>query len=652
MHILEMRLLFIIIIIEILLSQLHSFPHMVSEQVKKLFPHEKIRSGQEELINDLETAFTNEKILLAHAPTGLGKTASALTVALIQAIEKKKTIFFLTNRHTQHKIAIDTLKAIKEKSLVDFSCVDIIGKIWMCNQEIAGLFGNEFNEYCKTIIEKGECEFYNNVRQKKELTVEAKKLLGDLKQRALHNEELISICKDEKKCSYEMALALAKEARVIIGDYYYIFNPFVQNNFFNRLGLEMKDIILIVDEGHNLPNRVTEMLSNNLSANMLKNAVMEAKKFGYGGMIFWLQELMRILNELADFSEKEFAKEKKVTKEQFLDKIKKIVDYEELIDELEMAAEEVRRKQRKSYLGGISSFLSAWKGDDEGYCRFISEQKTRMGPMLMLSYHCLDPGIITKDIFEQVHAGVIMSGTLQPTFMYKDLLGITKGKGIEKEYSSPFPLENKLSLIIPETSTKYTLRNALMYQRIGTICSELTHLIPGNVAFFFPSYDLRDQIDNFIKTGKRKFLEKMEMSKEEKQNFLEQFKAEKKLGGVLLGVTGANFAEGIDLPGDLLNGVVVVGLPLARPDLQTKELINYYEKKFGKGWDYGYTFPAINKCLQSAGRCIRSEKDVGAVIFLEERFAWQSYLCCFPREGLRISKDYALLVKKFFEEMR
>jgi len=140
------------------------------------------------------------------------------------------------------------------------------------------------------------------------------------------------------------------------------------------------------------------------------------------------------------------------------------------------------------------------------------------------------------------------------------------------------------------------------------------------------------------------------MSKEEKENFLEEFKSERKKGGVLLGVSGANFAEGVDLPGDLLNGVVVVGLPLGKPDLKTREVINYYEKKFGQGWDYGYIFPAMTKCIQSAGRCIRSETDKGAVIFLDERFAWERYYNCFPdRVGLRVTKEYEKLLRDFFE---
>ena len=95
-----------------------------------------------------------------------------------------------------------------------------------------------------------------------------------------------------------------------------------------------------------------------------------------------------------------------------------------------------------------------------------------------------------------------------------------------------------------------------------------------------------------------------------------------------------------------------MGLPLQKPDLETKELIDYYEEKFGQGVNYGYIFPAITKCLQNAGRCIRSENDKGVIIFLDERFAWQNYYKCFPSDmDFKISKIYIKRVEEFFRQM-
>ncbi|MDP2750257.1 MAG: helicase C-terminal domain-containing protein, partial [Nanoarchaeota archaeon] len=183
-------------------------------------------------------------------------------------------------------------------------------------------------------------------------------------------------------------------------------------------------------------------------------------------------------------------------------------------------------------------------------------------------------------------------------------------------------------------------------------CADIVNSVPGNSALFFPSYSLRDQINLFFKSRCKKttFLESSVLSKEEKAEMLDNFKSYKdKTGAVLLGVASGNFSEGIDLPG-VLKCVIVVGLPLQPPDVETKELIAYYDKKFSKGWDYGYIFPAINKCLQSSGRCIRNETDRGVLVFLDERFAWNNYFKCFPADwDMVVTKNYSKLIKAFFE---
>ncbi len=621
------------------------------------FPHETVRAGQDALLKDIDAALASQKILLAHAPTGLGKTAAALSVALQHAIEKQKKVLFLTNRHTQHLIAIETIKLIERKTGEKMPCADLIGKRWMCSQDVAGLYGNEFNEFCKAVVEKGECEFYNNVRSEKGLQVAAKKLLGDLKENgALHNQELVAISKGQRMCSYEIALAMAKKARVIVGDYYYLFNPHVRGAVMDKLGISLEETILIVDEGHNLPGRITDMQSTMLTTLMLRNAILEARKYQFGTLIRWLQEMNKVLQNLALFGKE---KERKVSREDFSRPLEQAeqeataipVKYAEIANQFQLAAEEVRKKQRKSYLGGVASFLESWNGADESFVRILSERQGAHESIFCLNYACLDPSVLSRDIFSQAYAGVLMSGTLKPQFMYADLLGIERA--VEKEYDSPFPPENRLSLVVPVSSTKYTLRGEVMYKTIAQHCSAISSLVPGNVALFFPSYSMRDAVGRFVGSPKKLFWERADWGKEEKEAFLNDFKAEGNgsagEGGLLLGVAGANFAEGIDLPGNLLNGVVVVGLPLAKPDLKTKELISYYDQKFGRGWEYGYVYPAMNKCLQSAGRCIRSETDKGAIVFLDERFAWQQYFCCLPREGLRVSKEYRVLLKEFFK---
>jgi DNA excision repair protein ERCC-2 len=91
---------------------------------------------------------------------------------------------------------------------------------------------------------------------------------------------------------------------------------------------------------------------------------------------------------------------------------------------------------------------------------------------------------------------------------------------------------------------------------------------------------------------------------------------------------------------------------LDKPDLETTELIAYYDRKFGKGWEYGYTLPAMTRCIQNAGRCIRSETDRGVLVFLDERYAWPRYKSCFPPEWeLKTMIDYGDEIAQFFGKL-
>ncbi|MFH1682485.1 MAG: ATP-dependent DNA helicase [Candidatus Woesearchaeota archaeon] len=605
------------------------------------FPYAEMRKYQQELIDNISKTLESKGRLVVEAPTGLGKTASALSPALSYALEKDLTIWFLTNRHTQHWLAVETLKAIREKFGINFNCVNLVGKKEMCNQEVKDLFGNEFNEFCRSITEKDECEYYNNVKSKNKLTPQAAAVVESLLKRGpLHKEEVVEACKEKDLCSYEISLELGKKAKVVIGDYYYLFNPHVQNAIFNKMGKEPEKSILIVDEAHNLPYRVVDMLSHKLTDFMLKNALGEAKKQGFNDAAAAIEKISRALIRLNRDNPDQ---ENLVTKKDFIDLIP---DYEGLLDELVVAGDEIRKNKRRSYVGGVANFLEAWKGEDDGFARIVSEKEGKYGNVISLNYDCLDPGLATAGVFEKVHSAVLMSGTLHPTFMYNDLLRV---KGKEATYPNPFPAENKLTLIVPETTTKYALRGEKMYKMIAERCSAMLELIPGNCAVFFPSYHLMQQIGVLIQSKKKRFWEKSEMNKEEKEEFLESFKQEKDVGGVLLGVMGGSFGEGVDLPGDLLQGVIIVGIPLGKPDLKTKEMMKYFDDKFGRGWDYGYLYPAISKCFQSAGRCIRSETDKGAVVFLDERFAWERYFCCFPRENVIVSKDFSKFLGDFFD---
>lgn len=615
-----------------------------------LFPHEIIRPVQDILINEFSECLKKKKHLIAHAPTGIGKT-SILGPALSFAIKKKLTVFFLTSRHTQHDLAIKTLGHIKDRHKINFLATDLIGKRWMCNFEgITGLNSKDFADFCKSMKEENKCEYYANIRLKNgKISPLANQFIETIKSTNPNTtEQVIELSKDQKVCSYEMSIELAKVSDVIITDYYYIFSDKIRDNFFKRTKKELENSIIIVDEGHNLPSRIRELMSNKLTTNMTLRAIKEAKKYYHMPVI---EHIVRIQDALNRLSKKlQSGQEKLVTKEEFLKIAIGTNDIDEVLSDIEFVAEAVREKQQKSYLSGIAHFLESWSGPDDGFSRFISYHEFKSGPLTLLTYKCLDPSLITSDIINKSYMTVLMSGTLSPTETYKDLLGFPKNTKL-LELKTPFPKKNRLNLIVPLTSTKYSTRSEKQYEKMAKICSDIANIVPGNIAIFFPSYAMRDEIYRFFKKDykKRIFLEDSKLTKEEKLELLIKFKKAKDAGSCLLAISAANFAEGIDLPGDLLKAVIVVGLPLQKPTIETKELISYYDDKFGSGWEYGYVFPAFTKTLQTAGRCIRDKDDKGVIVFLDSRYTWKNYLQNFPQDwDMVISEDYKSQIQDFF----
>ena len=426
----------------------------------------------------------------------------------------------------------------------------------------------------------------------------------------------------------------------------HILSPYIRDHFFKKINKDLDDSILIFDEAHNINEKARELLTLNLSTYLLELAIKEAKKFQFP----IIEDLENIKNILIELNKKipDKGSEILINKEDFSGKI---FNYPELNNNLDYYSEIVLDTQKRSFIHNISNFLRNWLGKDESFIRILNHDYLKNNTLfnINLNYKCLDPSLITKPLIENSKLVICMSGTLTPTLMYKDLLGFNEVKLVE--YETPFPKENQINLIVPNITTKFTLRNKFMYKRIAKECADIVNITPGNSIVFFPSYDLMNSIyDDFVKlSDKTIFRETKNISKLEKEELIEKFKSFSKIGSTLLAVSSANFGEGIDLIGDFLKCVIIVGIPLSKPNLETQELIRYYDKKFGKGWDYAYTFPAVIKALQNAGRCIRSETDKGAIVFLDERYSWPKYLNCFPKDrNFIITKTPLEKIKNFF----
>jgi Rad3-related DNA helicase len=119
------------------------------------------------------------------------------------------------------------------------------------------------------------------------------------------------------------------------------------------------------------------------------------------------------------------------------------------------------------------------------------------------------------------------------------------------------------------------------------------------------------------------------MPETERAIFLSKFTNE--TNSVGLAVIGGIFAEGIDLPGDQLVGVTVIGVGMPGLSIERDLLVAYFDQREKPGFDYAYRYPGMQRVLQAVGRLIRSEDDQGAAMLVDRRFLEDRYEELFPK---------------------
>ena len=605
-----------------------------------LFPFEKARVGQEDVLKDARMALREGKHLLANAPTGLGKTVVALTASLEVALELDKLVLFLTSRQSQHKAAIDTL-LLMNKAGTRVTGVDIIAKQAMCQLPEARKFRKTFLEFCYFKVKSKSCPWHNKDREA---------VADMISKETMHVHELINVCRRFGVCPHNTALMAAGKSHVLVCDYNYIFSD-VSKQVLKWLDKDLSDIILVVDEAHNLPDRVRSHLCGDLSPTDLKRGIKEAKPYDKA-----LAKILRsiLINFLKMFREREG--EERAERAEFLDMVQKAmrkVSKEDLrITDLIVYLEEVGEKvvvdNGSEKLLELADFMRKWNEMDDGMVRILTH-----GEEKKISYKLLDPSILSAPVFKGLHSSIIMSGTLHPVTMYRDLLGLEPERTVAGNYPSPFPKENRSVVVTPNLTSLYAKRTQSMYNAYAKNIISIADSLPGNMAVFFPSYAFLQKVKEGIGhwKGKEMLQEKSRMKKEEKTALLEELKLKKEKGGaILMGVLGGSLSEGIDFKNNLLHSVVVVGLPLSPPSLENLALKDYYSDKFGSklGFEYSIIYPALNKVLQAAGRCIRSEKDKAIIFLTDSRYSQERYSRCLPKGfDYEVSRDVHRNVAEF-----
>ncbi len=597
-----------------------------------LFRHEKPRKFQVGLLRDIYSAISRGGIFLANAPTGSGKTDAAMSAALTYALETGLSVFFLTPKISQHKIALEVVNGIVEKSGAKIRAIDLVGRKHLC-PTAAGDYDNEsFQHFCENKRKRKNCGLYNNVRALD--FANEKKLEGILEEYGSGKSflEAVRFASAYEMCPYELLLRIGERSNAVIADYYHFLVPRIRDALLARMNKRMEDCIVVVDEAHNLAGRARNYLSATATAAMIAKAEKELAIFGF--------ESRGLYEKFAGWAAEVLGKKSEVVIEKTeLDILLRSLGDELLADLQDAGATYVQIKAKKSAALKLAAFLAEWENEIESVRIVESGERG-----FRIAKKILDPSVLTSQL-NNAYATVLMSGTLQPFEMHIDVLGLDKGRTEAKDYPSPFPESNILNVIATTATTRYAERNAETYARMADEITRIIEATPGGIALFFASYNVMNGILPLIR--ERNIHEQQSRMKPyEIRRLMKNFSES---GGVLCGVQGGSLAEGVDFCNEEIKSIVIVGVGLEEMNAEIEALIKYYEKRFGKGWEYAYLYPGTVKALQAAGRARRKESDRVAVVYLDERFRWKNYGWIFGSSRPIVTANPARLVKSFWQ---
>ncbi|MCI0504368.1 ATP-dependent DNA helicase [Candidatus Micrarchaeota archaeon] len=580
------------------------------------FRHDSPRPGQRELMEDMQRAINFRQIIIAHAPTGSGKTDASLSAAVSCAIEQDLDVLFLTSKISQHRIAMDVVRGLEQKHHLGLRAVDMVGRAHCCiDDSLRGMDSEGLLSACIKKRQNAECIFYGNARgysRREEIRAEAKfrDLLENYGSGKSHHE-MIENGRSDLCCPYEWLLKLAAASRVVVADYHHVFMPHIRDIFLQKIRKRIENSIIIVDEAHNLAPRIRSSLSRNVSTFLFARVAKEMRSLGLDAGP--LEEEFRSWGADALSG----ARERVVSPEDFTSFIGRFgLGLEEAVQRLEDAGNAyVEKAGRKSACLRLARFLDGWEGEDGGCVRILREDKGH----LFLSKRMLDPSSATR-ILNDCAASILMSGSMLPMEMHRDVLGLDRERTIMKAYPSPFCSSNIVNIISEGLTTRYTRRGAEEYGAIASKIDAIVARTPGGTAVFFPSYEVMDSVLPLV-LSRNLHIQRPQMRPGDIRKMLRDFRS----GGVLVGVQGGSLSEGVDYCEGEIKTVVIVGVALEEMGLESRALIDYYDAKFGRGWDYGYLYPGTIKALQAAGRARRKESDRVAVVYMDERFKWNKY---------------------------
>ncbi|MBE0701402.1 MAG: PD-(D/E)XK nuclease family protein, partial [Acholeplasmataceae bacterium] len=594
------------------------------------FPFTSYRRGQREMMRAVYQTMLDDDILYVIAPTGIGKTMASLFSSLKALRDENQKIFYLTAKTIGKKIALESMAILHEKGL-ETKTLEITSKDAIC------------------FLDKRECN-----PEKCPFTVGFFDRLKDATVDIFTHEKLMTrpvieaYARKHQICPFEFSLNVSFYVDVLVCDYNYVFDPRTHLiRYFDETNYKP---LLLVDEAHNLISRSRDMYSSTLRISDFINLRRLSSKIK-PSLRHTLKKVLDLFSLFdAKLGDENFITYEKVDQD-FLDAL------QTLMRKIENTLKENPNYAKKTDVLESYFLILSFIKIHEFYNELYVTNITRHDGDIEVSLRCLDASPFLLDtIKNKAFGSIMMSATLYPIEYYQELL--TQGAGETLKIQSPFNPDHLKLVIMHRISTRYQDRTNSIQAVIDAIVTVINSK-KGNYIVFFPSYQYLNQVLNQlpIHIEADLIIQEKEMSTALREITVQRFKADSKRSQLALFVMGGLFSEGIDYIGDMLNGVIVVGVGLPMLNEENNQLKAYYQEKFKKGFDYAYKYPGMNKVIQAIGRIIRTDTDYGIGLLIDDRFDSVSYRKLYPpewhdKEKVQDIKQLSVVLSNFWTKMQ
>lgn len=564
------------------------------------FPFSNAREGQMELIDFTKQAIESADSRFAEASTGIGKTMATIFSTLSYLKEDKlDKVFYLCPKNTNFDNAAKALEILNKEGYL-LSYTEIRARSKMCPYKL------------EKACNPDDCP----------LTVGYYSKLKDVLKDCLVHENLLNseiIDKYAEKydvCPFELSLDFSVYTDFVVCDYNYAFHPISYLRRFFEVPDKTYRIFALVDEAHNLIDRARDMFTVTFSEEDYKNLKKELK--GYRNPE--INKILRKINQdLRLFKQFEF-NDQPIILEQLDSKfIQHITKLRSEINVLETDNPKLKLKKGKDFLIDLYKFIVINDLLNDGF-KIILDNKY---DNLTIKLFCIDPSsFINKSLFHFLGT-LFFSATLTP-IDYFQKVNLNRDGFKTISLPSPFNPNNFFLIINDNISIKYKDRDKTLEEVVKEINIFVSKKV-GNYLIFVPSFEYSRKIEKYFINDSRFVFQTATMTNKDKDEFLANFKENPQESRIGVCVISGSFAESIDLTGDRLIGVVVVGVGLPQVNFENNLVKDFYIQKEMNGYEFAYMNPGINKVLQALGRVIRTQNDKGSALIIDSRYAQSHY---------------------------